>query len=53
MYYNLLNSEYLVCDPANGEDPRGADQWLLDVNVADHLTYLGFDFTANYLICKL
>ena len=53
VYYNLLNSEYLVCDPANGEDPRGADQWLLDVNVADHLTYLGFDFTANYLICKL
>jgi hypothetical protein len=27
-------------------------RWLVDLNVADHLTYLGFDFTANYLLCK-
>jgi predicted lipase len=44
--------DYNVCAEGNGEDPSCSDQYALDLNVLDHLTYMGFDFTANYLLCK-
>ena len=28
VYYNLLNTEFLVCDASNGEDPNGSDQYV-------------------------
>ena len=52
IFYNELNTAFKICD-GSGEDPKCSDQYYLDVNVADHLTYMGFDFTANYLVCKL
>lgn len=44
---------YVVCDPLEGEDPRGSNQFRLAVNFVDHITYLGFPFTVNYLQCGL
>jgi hypothetical protein len=28
-------------------------RYLMDLNVYDHLTYLGFPFTENYLHCAM
>ncbi|KAJ1432627.1 Alpha/Beta hydrolase protein [Ochromonadaceae sp. CCMP2298] len=42
----------VVCD-YSGEDPNCSDQYSLDLFVPDHLNYLGFDFTTNYLSCSL
>ena len=52
VYYNKANTEFVACD-GGGEDPSCADQWAVALDVADHLSYLNFDFTANYLACKL
>lgn len=32
-----------------GEDKGCSDQYKVDANVLDHLHYMGFDFTTNYL----
>lgn len=45
--------QYIVCDPVEGEDPRGSDRFRVDLNFVDHVTYLGFPFTANYMLCDL
>jgi len=50
VYYNKDNSVYTVCN-GSGEDNHCADQFFF-FNVFDHLNYLNFDFTTNYLTCK-
>jgi len=52
IYYNERNSEFTVCD-GSGEDPHCAHQFFAAINLLDHLTYMNFSFTANYLTCKL
>lgn len=36
-----------------GEDPSCANQYLLDLDIYDHLTYLGFPFIQNYIGCAM
>jgi len=43
---------FVVCDPLEGEDPRGSNQNKFALNFVDHCTYLGFPFTVNYLQCE-
>ena len=43
---------FVVCDPLEGEDPRGSNQNKFALNFVDHITYLGFPFTVNYLQCE-
>mmetsp|Transcript_1974 Transcript_1974/g.5877 ORF Transcript_1974/g.5877 Transcript_1974/m.5877 type:complete len:212 (+) Transcript_1974:831-1466(+) len=52
VYYDKFNDDYKVCD-GTGEDPECSNQWLLNGNWRDHLTYLGEDFVAQYMTCKL
>ena len=51
--YRELSPSYTVCDSSNGEDPQCSDSLLVNLNVVDHVTYMGFDFVANFLACKL
>jgi len=43
---------FVLCDPLEGEDPRGSNQNKFALNFVDHITYLGFPFTVNYLQCE-
>jgi hypothetical protein len=52
VFYDEIETEYTVCDNS-GEDPNCSDKYLADLNVADHLFYVGMDFAANYMYCKL
>jgi len=51
-WYNQDNSQYTLCNSTFGEDPTCSDSQL-DYRVEDHLTYMNFDVTANYLTCRL
>ncbi|GMH48816.1 hypothetical protein TrRE_jg9301 [Triparma retinervis] len=42
---------YKICE--GQEDPSCSDQFLVDINLLNHLHYVGFDFISNYLACKL
>jgi len=49
VFYTQDNySDSKVCN-AEGEDATCSDQYKVDINVLDHLHYMGFDFTTNYL----
>lgn len=50
-YAHDPNGTYVICD-GSGEDPHCSDKYLTDLNVLDHLDYMGFDFTSNWLDCK-
>ena len=53
VYYGRDSTgDHTICD-GSGEDPNCSDQFLLDVNILDHLDYVGFSITENYLDCKL
>jgi len=52
IFYNERNTNFDTCN-GSGEDPSCSDQYALGANVLDHLDYLDFDFTANYILCKL
>jgi len=52
VFYDQAQAKYTVCDNS-GEDPKCSDKYLADLNVLDHLNYLHFDYTSNYLGCKL
>jgi len=52
VFYNQKQTSYKLCN-LSGEDSSCSDQYLLDSDVFDHLNYVGFDFTSNYLGCKL
>ncbi|ETO06965.1 hypothetical protein RFI_30425 [Reticulomyxa filosa] len=46
------NETYIVCSES-GEQSNCSDQYLVDLDIYDHLDYMGFDFTTNYLSCKV
>jgi len=50
IWYNSKNTNYTLCDQS-GEDPKCSDGQI-DDNVDDHLDYLNYDLTAEYLTCK-
>lgn len=50
VYYNGDSSSYTICQP--GED-QSCSNGHLDINVLDHLNYMGRDITAFYLTCQL
>jgi len=51
-YQSNPNGTYTICEDI-GEDPNCCDQYTVDLDVEDHLDYMGFDFTTNYLSCKI
>ena len=52
-YPNDPNSTYIICN-GSGEDPNCRDKYGLDlIFVADHLDYMGYDFTTNEIGCKV
>ena len=55
VYYEQLKSlgSHKVCNATDGEDKTCSDKHLVDLNLLMHLSYVGFDFTSNYLACKL
>jgi hypothetical protein len=55
IYYEQLNSlgKYKNCSVTTGEDYTCSDRNIANLNLLMHLSYLGFDFTTNYLACKL
>ncbi len=44
-------SKYKLCSTTDSEDKTCCDKYALDVNVLDHLSYLGFDFAVDILAC--
>ena len=54
VFYSQLNSlgDYKVCTDPSGEDKKCSNKFLLDVNIFNHLDYVGFNFIDNYLDCK-
>ena len=40
IFYDEKQDSYKICD-GSGEDKRCSDKYLLDLDVADHLNYLG------------
>jgi len=50
VWYNQKNTNYTLCN-MEGEDVNCSDGQLDDM-IEDHLTYMNFDVTANYLTCK-
>jgi hypothetical protein len=55
IYYEQHNSlgKYKECSITTGEDYTCSDKNVANLNLLMHLSYLGFDFTSNYLSCKL
>eukprot|EP01083_Nonionella_stella_P175213 609506_1 len=49
-YQTDSNGSYVVCD-GSGEDKQCSAMFWMDVNVLNHLEYMGYDFTKNYLAC--
>lgn len=52
IFYVEKHTEWKLCN-FEGEDKSCSDQYLADVNVDNHLHYMGMDFTTNYLSCEL
>lgn len=50
-YLGASNGTYQVCD-SSGEDPTCSDGNLLDLNLMDHLDYLGVNLILTYLTCE-
>jgi len=51
VYYPENNKDPKICDDT-GEDPTCSDQFAIDLNVLDHLTYLAYDFSLDVLACQ-
>jgi len=43
-FYTEDNSAYTSCSSTDGEDHTCADQFIIDISISDHLSYLGQDF---------
>jgi len=50
VFYNEASSAYTICK--SGEDPNCSNGYL-DINVLDHLTYMGKEMVAYYLECNI
>jgi hypothetical protein len=46
-------SEHILCSTTNGEDPNCSDKYLLDLDVLDHVEYMGYDFITNIGLCLI
>lgn len=51
-FYKEKPEEWKLCS-FDGEDNNCADQYLAALDVLDHLHYVGFDVTTNFLSCGL
>jgi len=51
-YPQSPNSTYQICN-GSGEDSACSDQYDLDYDILNHLDYLGYDFTGNFVECKV
>jgi len=52
-YENKPNGTHKICD-GTGEDKTCRDRYGVDLlHVSDHLEYMGFDFVANSVECKV
>ena len=45
------DSNYIICN--KGEDPNCSNKYQVDINVLDHLAYMGKSMIGFYLECKL
>ena len=52
IWYKEDNKSFRECEPKNGEDKKCSDSLILDLDIIDHVTYLGQDFTKNFLQCS-
>ena len=52
VFYTSDYNDYIVCS-IEGEDENCSDQYAVDLNVDNHLWYMGFSITENYLSCEL
>mmetsp|Transcript_23793 Transcript_23793/g.39765 ORF Transcript_23793/g.39765 Transcript_23793/m.39765 type:complete len:292 (-) Transcript_23793:206-1081(-) len=52
VFYTEDYNDYTLCS-FEGEDESCADQYTVAVDLVNHLNYLDFDFTTNYLSCGL
>eukprot|EP00428_Durinskia_dybowskii_P083447 CAMPEP_0170420110 /NCGR_PEP_ID=MMETSP0117_2-20130122/35164_1 /TAXON_ID=400756 /ORGANISM="Durinskia baltica, Strain CSIRO CS-38" /LENGTH=222 /DNA_ID=CAMNT_0010678519 /DNA_START=248 /DNA_END=916 /DNA_ORIENTATION=- len=52
VFYTSDYKDWKLCD-FDGEDSSCSDQYEVDLDVVNHLNYLDFDFTTNYLSCGL
>eukprot|EP01035_Chromulina_nebulosa_P023537 gene23537-30518_t len=52
VFYERDYNSYTICS-VEGEDSKCSDQYLADLDVANHLNYLDFDFTTNWLSCEI
>jgi len=50
IFYNSKSTSYQTCD-ASGEDKACSDQYLADLLVTDHLSYMKYDFTGSITSC--
>ncbi|GAB5036986.1 lipase family protein [Nannochloropsis oceanica] len=48
VFYSEDESSYVICDPT-GEDKHCSNQYYIDANINDHLSYLGVLFGAEEL----
>lgn len=51
VFYVSDYNDYTVCS-IEGEDESCSDQYAVDLNVDNHLRYMGFSMTENYLTCE-
>lgn len=52
IWYTEDNKSFKQCSIVNGEDTSCSDSLILDLDIIDHVTYLGQDFTKNFLQCS-
>ena len=52
VFYPQFDSlgKHVICE--GQEDSSCSDQYFLDLNLLEHLDYVGFDFIGNYMGCK-
>jgi hypothetical protein len=51
-FYTNDYNKFEGCD-FEGEDESCSNQYSLDANVLNHLNYLDFDFTRNWISCEI
>lgn len=51
IWYKEDNKSFKKCDLYNGEDSTCSNSLLIDLDIIDHITYLGQDFTKHVLQC--
>jgi len=52
VFYKAKYDEWKLCS-FEGEDESCSDQYAVDADVVNHLNYLDFDFTSNWIYCEV